>query len=809
MGLQKYRAKRDLAKSHEPIAKTHRSSSASLNFCIQKHAARQLHYDFRLEFRGVLLSWAVPKGPSLDPKDKRLAVHVEDHPIEYQYFEGVIPKGNYGAGTVEIWDHGTYSTPDAYTRHDIEKTIDAGLKKGHFSVILHGEKLNGEFIFQKLKKEKEDHSWLLIKKSDAEASIEKKQAPSKRKVKPSSAEKKSQAPAFILPMLATLVQKPFTDEDWLFEVKWDGYRLLAFIDQGKVQLKSRTDHLWNSTFPDIAQSLAGIKGQAILDGELVVLDAEGKPQFQLMQNYQKTGKGALCYYVFDLLYKEGEDLRQLPLIERKEMLKKYLKELALPNVRFSDHIFKDGEAFFKEASKKKLEGIIGKKISSPYQSRRSRDWVKIKASLGQEVVIGGFTAPQGSRQKFGALLVGVYNDQKELEYVGHVGGGFDRGLLHGIYDQLTAISQKKCPFKSPPKPNTPVTWVKPKLICEVSFTEWTKDGHLRHPVFHGLREDKVPQTVKKEIPESVPKNAPVKPRKRKAASLEVLALTHLDKIYWPKEKYTKGDLLDYYQNIAPYILPYLKDRPITLKRYLEGIEGQSFYQKNIGSPHPEWIQTVRVQHEGKVNQYLIINDVRSLLYAVNLGSIDLHPFMSTTRDLDHPDYCVIDLDPHDISFKKVVEIALAVHALLDEIGVKNYCKTSGGKGLHILIPLKGKYDYEQSRQFAEIIANRIHEKYPKITSIERDPKKRPKKIYLDYLQNRIGQTIAAPYSVRPRPKAPVSTPLDWDEVNDDLDPQHFTIKTIPKRLKAKGDLFNPVLKGGVNFKIALQALARN
>lgn len=817
MGLQKYRAKRDIEKSHEPAAIKRLSPSEELNFCIQKHAARQLHYDFRLEYHGILLSWAVPKGPSLNPSDKRLAVQVEDHPLDYQYFEGVIPKGNYGAGTVEIWDHGTYAAPDSKTRHDTEKKIEEGLKKGHFAIVLYGEKLNGQFTFQKLKKDPQDHSWLLIKKLDDAAISEETPLPSKSKAsltsskaKTSPAKKKSKIPAFISPMLATLVQKPFTDDDWLFEIKWDGYRMLAFVNQGHAQLKSRTDHLWNPIFPAIVKELEEIKDQVVFDGELVVLDPEGRSQFQLMQNYQKTGKGTLCYYVFDLLYKEGKDLRGLPLIDRKEMLKKYLEQLALPIVRFSDHVIRDGEAFFKAAAAQQLEGIIGKKITSSYQSKRSRDWVKIKAALRQEVVIGGFTAPKGSRQRFGALLVGVYTEQNGLEYTGHIGGGFDAALLQDIYDKLKPLVQKNCPFAKQPKPNSSVTWVKPMLVCEVSFTEWTQDNHMRHPIFYGLREDKNPKMVKKEIPESPPSIGTKKRAKKGMKGVkgtEGLLLTNLDKVYWPKEKYTKGDLLDYYETIAPFILPYLKDRPIMLRRHPDGIEGESFYQKNIAFFHPEWIQTTRVQHEGKVIEYMVINDLRSLLYAVNLGSIDLHPFMSTTRDLDHPDYCVIDLDPHDISFNKVIEIALAVHQLLDDIGVKNYCKTSGGNGLHVLIPLKGKYTYEQSRQFAEIIAQHIHEKLPKITSLERDPKKRQKKIYLDCLQNCIGQTIAAPYSVRPRPKAPVSTPLDWEEVNSDLDPRNFTIKTVPKRLKEKGDLFTPVLKSGVNFKTALKRLS--
>ncbi|CCB86019.1 putative DNA ligase-like protein Rv0938/MT0965 [Parachlamydia acanthamoebae UV-7] len=791
MSLGEYRSKRDLNKSKEPSAGKNKRSDA-LNFCIQKHAARRLHYDFRLEYKGVLLSWAVPKGPSLDPYDKRLAIQVEDHPLDYQYFEGTIPKGNYGAGKVEIWDRGTYTVPHVTTREEIEKYLTIGLKKGHFAVILHGEKLQGEFVFQKLKQDAEDTAWLLIKKEDAFATETDHDKPAKQ----------VKMPEFVTPMLATLADHPFSSEDWLFEIKWDGYRALAFIDPNNVQLKSRNRILLNDRFPVIVDSLKKVKDKVIFDGELVVLDSAGKSDFQLMQNYQKDHAGVLYYYVFDLLYKDGQDLRNLPLIERKNLLKKLLKELNLPLIRYSDHIVKDGEDFYKEAVKNKLEGIIGKKVTSTYQSRRSQDWVKIKTALRQEVVIGGFTEPRGSRKKFGALLVGVYDDQGELHYVGHVGGGFTDELLEDVYKQLLPLSQKKSPFKNIPKPNMPVTWIKPKLVCEVSFAEWTKDDIMRQPIFRGLRIDKNPKEVKKEIPTASEE------KKGRTSKRQELELTNLDKLYWPKEKYTKGDLIAYYQKVAPYLLPYLRNRPITLHRFPDGIEGKDFYQKNIDFSHPDWLKTFPVQHEGKVDHYLMISDLRSLLYAVNLGSIDLHPFTSRCKNLEKPDYCIIDLDPHDIAFEKVIEIASATHELLERAKIKNYCKTSGGKGLHIFIPLHAKYDYEQSKEFAHVIALCIHKQFPTITSVERSPQSRPKKIYLDYLQNRALQTIVAPYSVRPRPGALVSTPLLWEEVKPGLDPKDFDIHTILKRLDKMGDIFKPILGGGVNMQTALNRLKK-
>lgn len=797
MGLKEYQAKRNFKKTAEPPAIVKKSAKA-LNFCIQKHAASHLHYDFRLEYKGVLLSWAVPKGPSLNPQDKRLAIQVEDHPLDYQYFEGVIPKGNYGAGTVEIWDHGTYTVPNGGSRNEIEKSLTIGLHQGHFAIILTGEKLQGEFIFQKLKKDPEDRSWLLIKKDDSYADEEE----IIKKKSPRSTIKHSKMPEFISPMLATLVDKPFDDEEWLFEIKWDGFRALAFADKGKVNLRSRAKNLLNEKFPAIVKELKKIKDQAIFDGELVIVDSKGKSHFQLMQNYQTEKTGTLYYYVFDLLYKDGQDLRQLPLIERKEILKEYLQELSLPSVLYSDHIFNEGVAFFKVAAKEELEGVIGKKITSTYQSKRSRDWVKIKTTHRQEFIIGGFTAPKGSREKFGSLLIGIYNDENELCYAGHVGGGFNASLLEDVYRKLKPLIQKKCPFKSTPKPNSAATWVKPKLICEVAFTEWTKDNSLRHPVFQGLRMDKPPKNVKKEVPLKETSKTSAKSKRTKQN------LTHLDKVYWPAEKYTKGDLIKYYETIAPYILPYLKDRPIMLRRFPEGINGLSFYQKDL-TTYPEWIKTIPIQHEDKIVNYLLINNLESLLYAINLGSIDLHPFLSRYKKLKNPDFCVIDLDPHDVPFENLIETALVTHEILTEIKVKHFCKTSGGKGLHILIPLHAKYDYEQSRQFAEIIASYVHQQLPDFTSMERGPKKRPKKIYLDCLQNRIGQTIAAPYSVRPRPKATVSTPLAWEEVNKKLDLTKFTIETVPTRLTEKGDLFKDILGPGVNLKEALNRLKKN
>ncbi len=790
MGLKKYRAKRNIKKSREPAAKK-KQSKGSLRFCVQRHDASHLHYDFRLEHQGVLLSWAIPKGPSLNPKDKRLAIQVEDHPLDYQYFEGVIPKGNYGAGTVAIWDQGTYTVAGASSRQEAEDIIGKGLKKGHLDLILDGEKLSGGFLLIKLKQSEKGNEWLLIKKEDSSSGTLKKKR-----------QKSTPMPKEIPPMLATSVDKPFNDDNWLFEIKWDGYRSIAYINKGKVELKSRLFNILNSKFPAIADSLKKIPGQVILDGELVVVDREGKSDFQLMQNYQKTRKGNLFFYVFDLLYQDGQNLRERPLIERKEILQKLIQEISLPLIRMTKHITGKGIAFFNAAAKKGLEGIIGKKSSSTYQSRRSKDWVKIKTLQRQEVVIGGFTEPRGSRKKFGALLAGFYQEGK-LMYAGHVGGGFNQSLLDDVYKQLKPLIQTKCPFAKEPKPNEAVTWTKPLLVCEVSFAEWTKDNIMRQPIFHGLREDKHPKEVKKETVDKAPPSASLKKSNNKSNGL---SLTHLDKIYWPKEKYTKGDLIAYYETVGSYILPYLKDRPIVLYRFPDGINGEGFYQKEINFALPKFIKTAAVKHENKTIHYLLIDNLSGLLYAINLGSIDLHPFSCRLGHLNNPDFCVIDLDPHDIAFDQVIVIANAIHEILDEARIKHFCKTSGGKGLHIFMPLHAKYDYDQSRQFAEVIATIVNRRYPKITSLERNPAKRPKKIYLDCLQNRSMQTLVAPYSVRPRPGACVSTPLLWEEVKKGLDSSKFNIETVPARLKELGDIFRPVMGPGINMETSLNHL---
>lgn len=756
MKLKEYRQKRNFKNTPEPTGHKLHSPSKSLQFVVQEHHASHLHYDFRLEFQGVLKSWAIPKGPSLNPAEKRLAIQVEDHPFEYRTFEGTIPEGQYGAGTVKIWDKGTYQAEGATTLQESEELIKKGFQEGRLNFIIEGEKLKGSFSLIQLKGDKKEQ-WLLIKKKDQFANespfYSSKINHSSKPTGNSSSKKKEnnyqtsleiQKLNFVKPMLATLIDQPFDDKNWLFEIKWDGYRALADIQKEQVHLYSRNFQLFDRYYPDLIHELHSLQINALIDGEIVVLDDENRPSFQWLQNYPRTQKGTLAYYVFDLLNLEGYDICALPLIERKNLLKKLLPD-QLSYVHLCNYSQEKGKAFFKNAVEKGFEGIIGKQAQSSYQQGRSHDWVKIKTRGRQEAIICGFSSPKGKREKFGSLLLGAY-DRKKLVYIGHTGSGFNRQQLNEIHKRLQPLIQESCPFSYFIKPRSPVTWVKPKLICEVNFAEWTKDHRLRQAVFVGIREDKQASEVVRESPISSKEllnnypnnnNLPTKLIKSKKKTIlpSSTEWTHLDKIYWPDEGYTKGDLIHYYQQVASFILPYLKDRPETLRRYPNGIKGTNFYQKEI-SQAPSWIRTEEIQHENRKVRYLFIEDERSLLYTINLGCIGLHPFNSRFQNLHMPDYLVIDLDPTETAnFDHVIEVAQEVHAVLEEWKVPSVCKTSGATGMHIYIPMGAVYIFEEVKQFAQLIVHTVHERCPNLTSLERSPEKRQKKIYLDYLQN--------------------------------------------------------------------------
>jgi bifunctional non-homologous end joining protein LigD len=780
----------------------------------------------------------------MNSADKRLAVMVEDHPLDYQQFEGVIPKGNYGAGTVMVWDEGTYHAPGSSNRGRAERVVMDGLHNGSFHFVLHGQKLRGEFILVKTKQGK-PNDWLLFKKGVAGSTEQQtgeldrsvlsgrtmeeitRGAPS-RDVESSLAgfdlsdAPEAPMPHNIKPMLATPVAKPFDNPDWFFEVKWDGYRAIAEIDRERVHLYSRNQLSFEKRYSPIVDSLQHLGHQAVLDGEVVVLDGSGKPQFQLLQAYQKAGTGTLVYEVFDLLYLDGHDLRKLPLRRRKDILGRLLENLL--NVKLSEHIEQHGIAFYDAVSQSDLEGVVAKDSRSGYREGfRSQSWLKVKTHLRQEAVIGGFTEPRGSRAGLGALILGVY-ENCNLLYIGKAGSGFsDQGLAE-LRTRLESLVQKTCPFQKRPKGHAPIHWVEPRLVCEVSFAAWTDGGHMRHPVFLGLREDKVATTVHRERPEAsetVVKGAPPAAKKHEPVKLDqlanerpvigghVVALTNLKKLYWPEDGYTKGDLIHYYREVSSFILPHLQDRPLSLNRHPNGIHGKSFFQHDVSrQPPPDWVQTVLTSaSDGKRVRSVLCQDEATLAYVANLGCIELNPWNSRIDSLDSPDYVVLDLDPEDTPFDRVIEAAQTARKILEDVGAEPVCKTSGKRGLHVGIPFGATYSHEQAKHFAELIARVTHAKLPSSTSLTRSPNDRRGRVYLDYLQNGKGKTLAVAYAVRPRPGATVSAPLKWTELRRGFDPGKFTMRTMPKRLDAVGDLWKPILGAGLDLPACLNRLA--
>ncbi|SFE02187.1 bifunctional non-homologous end joining protein LigD [Chitinophaga sp. CF118] len=876
MGLATYKKKRSFNDTPEPTGG--KAVSGELRFVVQKHDATRLHYDFRLEMEGVLKSWAVPKGPSLNPQDKRLAMMVEDHPFDYRSFEGIIPKGNYGAGTVIVWDEGTFTPlePSGDKKKD-EKALMKQLRAGSLKINLHGTKLKGEFALVKLKNGKDENAWLLIKHRDKyakETDITRKdksvisrktilqmekhpvnvygkttiQPGTTKKVAAKRAAKKAPAkttdlsnapraafPKTIKPMLATLIDKPFDEPGWLFEVKWDGYRAITLSNKGKVELLSRNNKSFNDKFYPVYKAVSDWGINAIVDGEICVLNEKGIANFGSLQNWRSEADGELIYYVFDILWLDGHNLKQLPLTERRTILRSILPENDI--IRFSDTFNSTATEFLAAAGKLGMEGIIAKKADSIYvEGDRTRSWLKIKSNKRHEVVIGGFTNNESSSKPFSSLLVGVYQSDKLL-YTGKIGTGFNAKQQKEMMAQFKPLIVKASPFKEIPDVNKPsrfrpdpphatVTWLKPKLVCEVSYAEITTDGVMRHPSFEGMRDDKPAKSVVAETAVETSEVLPVKKQKLlkpvasggrksllnpteetqvKTVNGHQLTFTNLSKIYWPDEKYTKRDMLNYYYQVAPYILPYLADRPQSLNRFPNGIKGHSFYQKDVTNKSPDWIQKFPYHTNGEDKNFMVPQDEASLLYMANLGAIEMNPWSSTIHNPDYPDWCVIDLDPDKgNTFEQVIETAQTVKKVLDELGVKGYVKTSGSTGIHIYIPLGAKYTYDQSQLFAKLIAVQVHELLPKFTSIERMTRNRKGKLYIDYLQNRALATLAAPYSLRPKPGATVSMPLHWEEVKKGLQMKDFTIKNALERIKREGDIFKPVLGRGINLKKLLK-----
>lgn len=805
MSLSLYRKKRSFDKTPEP--KAGKTTGSKLIFVIQKHRASQLHYDLRLEMQGVLKSWAVPKEPSLNPADKRLAIMVEDHPYDYKDFEGTIPKGNYGAGKVVLWDSGFYRPVDGSTgKAAQEKSLLKQLRAGSLKIKLEGKKLNGEFALVKTSGMGKN-AWLLISKSPPEK---------------------------LSPMLATLVNQPFDDKNWMFEVKWDGYRALAAKRNQVTELLSRNGKSFAEKFYPVFDAIKSWKQDLVLDGEIVVVDERGVANFQRLQNWRTEADGQLYYYVFDLLWYKGENLMGLPLSERKKRLKRIIPA-DHPVVKLGFSVVGRGIDLFYSAQKMGLEGIIAKKSDSTYQAgERSNNWLKIKTARRQEVIIAGFTRNQGSPKLFSSLLLGIYRKNK-LYYAGKVGTGFSEALQKELMQQFKPLIRKKTPFSELPaynkasrfRPDPPpadITWLKPSLVAEISFAEITEEGVFRQASFKGIREDKPAkqvvkeqELVKEEILGKEPENGTetnlLLNSSEKTASKKInrkeLVFTNLDKLFWREEKITKRDLLNYYYHIARFILPYIKDRPQSLYRFPDGYKGKSFYQKDVTGKVPDWIETYRYQPEGdkKNKHFLVAKDAASLLYMVNFGCIEINPWSSTVKKPDYPDWCLIDLDPGTkTSFNKVIEAARLFHELLDDLELPCFPKTSGSTGIHIYILLGKKYTYEQSKEFARVLATIVQKEASRFTTIERSVEKRNGKLYLDFLQNRAQATLAAPYSVRPKPGATVSMPLYWEELKQGLKMKDFTIKNVPALLEERGDLFQPVLGKGIDMKTALKRM---
>lgn len=828
MSLSRYHKKRHFGETPEPKGTPNPQHGKRLAFVIQEHHASRLHYDFRLELDGVLKSWAVPKGPSMNPHDRHLAVHVEDHPYEYRNFEGVIPEGNYGAGEVIIWDEGWYE-PRADTT-DPEKTLRQEFKKGHLTIVLHGKKLHGEFALIKMHG-RDDNAWLLIKKGDeyassADITLKTASVKSGRNVDDLAEGEHAVThlglahyphvakPWTVHPMLCTLVDEPFNGDEWLFEVKWDGYRAIGTKHGEDVQLYSRAGTDFNTHYPPIAEAVRGLKHDVILDGEIVVVDGHGRPHFEWLQTWRTVPQGHLHYYVFDILWCDGHDVRTMPLAQRKKLLASVIPPKS--PIHYSDHVAGKGLALYHEMQRRGLEGVVAKKADSTYRENdRGAAWLKIKTHLRQEVVIGGFTEPRGSRTYIGSLIVGLYEDDK-LVYVGHSGGGIPGDQRKALRERLERLERKTSPFVVTPKPNAPAHWVRPELVCEMSFSEWTSEGSMRQPQFEGLRTDKKPQQVVRELPKkpgaaalapaAAKKEDPAMPDHTNSQSTK-LELTHLDKVFFPKHKYTKGDMINYYRSVADVMLPYLKDRPHSLYRMPGGITDEGFFQKNM-EHLPPWVPHADIYSESNQAKlhWLVGGKLDTLLYMVQLGCVEINPWNSRMQHLGKPDWIVIDLDPEGVTFKDVVTVAREVKTVCDEWSIAALPKTSGKTGIHIYIPLHAQYDYEQAKNFAHLIALEVNKRLPKLTSVLRLPEKRRHRIYLDFLQNREGQTLAAPYSLRPTPDATVSMPLHWDEVVPALKPTNFTIKNAHARLADTGDLWKPVLQKGVNLRSILKRI---
>jgi bifunctional non-homologous end joining protein LigD len=856
MSLKEYRQKRHFEKTSEP--KGGQPIQGGRQYLIQKHDASHLHYDFRLELDGVLKSWAVPKGPSLDPAKKVLAVHVEDHPLEYGSFEGVIPGGEYGGGTVMLWDRGTWKP---------EGDAAESYQRGKLVFGLKGERLKGRWALIRMggKAGQNGKNWLLKKVEDDNARADgaedilsrmttsvatgrtmdqiannakppKKPAPKARRpmkastsarpdhrlqkprgshsFDPSIAKgaRRSAMPQKIAPELPTLVEVVPRDSEWIYELKLDGYRVIGFVRDGKATLYTRRGLDWTHRFPAVAGALEKLgNGDVIVDGEIVVLRSDGTSDFQALQNVMRHGDDdGMVYFVFDLLYCRGHDLRKVALDERKRLLLQLLDQRKhSPVIRYSDHISGEGEQVFSIACRHGLEGIVAKRADSHYVEGRTADWVKVKCKKRQEFVIGGWTEPGGGRESLGALLVGYHRNASELVYAGRVGTGFTQQSLRDLHKMLEPLEQKRSPFRKPPAGTAArgmIHWVKPKLVAEVEFAAWTDDGMLRHASFQGIREDKAPGEITRESPANQRTSEADNPADDQESTGEIMAparmsrskglsnsvdvfagvrFTHPDRVLFPDAKITKRDLAAYYTEAAPFLSPHLEGRPLSLVRCPDGSGKPCFYQKHLGESMPEAVRGIPIKEKGGTATYIAIDDLAGLIALVQMGVLEIHPWGSREDRLDRPDRLIFDLDPaEDLAWADVVRAARLVRDRLKDLGLDSFVRTTGGKGLHVVAPLVRRASWEELKALARAFADAVVREHPKQYIAQSSKAKRPGKIYLDYLRNERGATAIAAYSTRARPGATVATPLSWDELSSSSRPDQFNTRTLPGRLKA-------------------------
>ena len=924
--LAEYRRKRNFTRTQEPSGDNPPSAArtATLRFVIQKHAASHLHFDWRLEVSGVMKSWAVPKGPSLDPSVKRLAMQVEDHPVEYNTFEGTIPKGQYGGGTVMLWDEGTYFADDAVDGDD-EAVMRKGLHAGKLSFTLQGQRLQGSFALVRTRGNDEKPQWLLIKHRDEcadpdrdivaeittsvttgrtmeeiatgksrvwqsnrtpkeETSVTPRKTPAK--AKPAAAKAKTTAAKAALPkparkvsvgslepMLASVGSEIPTGEGWTFEPKFDGIRVLAFATDSAVKLMTRNGNDKTQQFPEVAAALRAlatkVKHSLVLDGELVALNAGEPARFQELQGRMHVKEESAIaghsknsptgFMVFDILLDGTDILVHEPWSVRRKRLEQRLRNRTSPVIRLAESVIGDGKGLLARAHKEGWEGIIAKRVDALYEGGvRSKHWLKLKIEHRQEFVIGGYTEPRNTREHIGALLLG-YFDGGRFIYVGHTGGGFTRSGLQEMYRRLKPLEQEKSPFTETPKTNERAHWVKPAIVVEVKFNEWTADGKLRQPIYLGVRDDKPARAVKRERDSiqrkpSRAKRADARPVAKKPSAKKssgkksagtrggksgsaagsvvaqlqaieeagaggivsfggkkTLEVSNLSKVYFPADDFTKGDLMRYYASVSPFLLPAVEDRPLVLKRFPGGIEGKSFYQQKAPDDAPESVRVETIRNEqGEDQQRLIGGDLATLLYLVQLGSISVDPWHGRVGALEFADYSIIDLDPGPRApFKRVVEVALWVKEELDALGLTAVPKTSGSSGIHIALPLPPRTPETAALLVAQIVATRVAEKHPREATIERSVRSRPPAaVYVDFLQNIRAKTIASVYSVRAKPGATVSTPLKWTELDGSLDREAFTIETVPPRLAKVGDLWAAGMKKPNSLKAVVASAGR-